>query len=108
MFAVEVSPVTGVVVALMVGLVPIVVASGVTGTRILILSPAGIGPGLVHVTMRAKVLQVEPLLVKVAGADVPAGNVIVVVMIPGAGLPPMFLTTTGTLLGVPTTNGVKG
>lgn len=97
-----VSPVTGVVVALNVGFVPTTDASGVTGTMILMLSPAAIGPGFVHVTVWPLVEHVEPLVVKFAGADVPVGNVIVVVIMPGAGPVPTFLTVICTSLGWPT------
>jgi hypothetical protein len=54
------------------------------------------------------VLQVLPLLVNVAGTVMPVGTVIVVVIGPVAGAEPTFVTVTGTLLVVPTTNGVEG
>jgi hypothetical protein len=103
-----VSPVTGVVVAVNVGFVPTVVAPGVTGTLNVLLPLDAIGPGLVQVTEGADVEHVQPLLVKVAGAVTPAGNVIVVVIIPGAEPVPTFATVIGKSLGCPTVNGVNG
>jgi hypothetical protein len=46
--------------------------------------------------------------VKVAGADVFAGKVILVVMMPGAGPVPIFVMVIGTSLGCPDVNGVIG
>jgi hypothetical protein len=94
-----ISPVTGFVVALNIGFVPTVVASGVIGTLNKLLAPALIGPGLVHVTEGADVEHVQPLLVKFVGAVTPLGNVIVVVIMPGAGAVPILATVIGKLLG---------
>lgn len=97
-----VSPVTGFVLALNTGFVPTIDAFGVTGTKKVLSLPAAIGPKLVHVTEGAVVEHVQPLLVKVAGAVTPVGNVIVVVMMPGAAPVPIFLTVMGKLLVTPT------
>jgi uncharacterized membrane protein len=48
------------------------------------------------------------LLVKVAGADVFAGKVMVVVMMPGAGPVPLFVMVMGTSLAWFAVNGVIG
>ena len=48
------------------------------------------------------------LLVNDAGALVPVGKVIVVAITPVVGAEPIFVTVTGTVLGVPATNGVNG
>ena len=82
-----VSPVTGFVVALNVGFVPDKDAFGVIGTKKVLSLPAASGPALVHVTVGAVVEHVQVLLVKVAGAVMPAGNVMVVVITPGAEQP---------------------
>ena len=95
LFVVLVSPVTGVVVAVKVGVVPTVAADGVTGTLKVLSRPALIGPGLVHVTDCATVEHVQPFCVNVAGAETPVGNVMVVVITPGAAPFPMFATVTG-------------
>ena len=94
-----VSPVTGFVVALNIGFVPTVVTSGVTGTLNVLLAPAAIGPRLVQVTVGAEVLHVQPLLVNMGGAVTPLGNVIVVVIMPGAAPLPLFVTVIGKSLG---------
>ena len=49
-----------------------------------------------------------PLLVKLAGALVPAGSVIVVVMVPVVGPLPLLVTVTGTLLATPATKLGEG
>jgi hypothetical protein len=98
-------------VPLNVGVVPAVAADGVTGTLITIaLLPAVLlnGPGVLQVTVWPEVVQLLPPLVKVAGADVPAGNVMVVVIGPVAGPEPTFVVVTGTLLTCPTVSGVVG
>ena len=111
LFPVTISPgVVGVAVN-GVGDVPTVLAAGVTGTLItLVLLGATllIEPGLVQVTVCPTVVQVLLLLVNVAGALIPVGKVIVVVIMPVVGEVPIFVTVTGTILGVPTTNGVNG
>ena len=96
---VTVSPVTGFVVAVNVGFVPIIVAFGVTGTLNVLLPPAAIGPALVQTTDGAEVLHVQPLLVNMGGAVTPLGNVIVVVIMPGAAPLPLFVTVIGKSLG---------
>jgi hypothetical protein len=103
-----VSPVTGFVFALNIGFVPTVVASGVIGTLNKLLAPALIGPGLVHVTVGAVVEHVQPLLVKFVGEVTPLGNVIVVVIMPGAGAFPILATVIGKLLGWPATKAGVG
>ena len=91
MFPVTVSP--GVVGDAVngVGVVPTVLAAGVTGTfitAVLFGTTLLIGPGLVQVTVCPLVVQVLLLLVNVAGALVPAGKVIVVVITPVVGAEP--------------------
>ena len=103
-----VSPVTGFVVPLNIGVVPMIEMSGVTGTLNVLFAPAAIGPGLVHVTVGADVVHVQPLFVNVGGAVTPVGNVIVVVIMPGAAPLPTFVTVIGKSLDCPTVNGVKG
>jgi hypothetical protein len=98
-------------VPLNVGVVPAVAAEGVTGTLIVIVLLGAVllnGPGVLQVTVWPEVVQLLPPLVKVAGADVPAGNVMVVVIGPVAGPEPMLVVVTGTLLTCPTINGVAG
>jgi hypothetical protein len=94
-----------------VGVVPATEADGVTGTFITtVLLPAVLlnGPGVLQVTVCPEVLQLLPPLVNVAGADVPAGNVIVVVIGPVAGPEPAFVVVIGILLTCPTVSGVVG
>jgi hypothetical protein len=98
LFPVFVSPVTGVVVPLKTGFVPTIDAFGVMGTLNKLLPPAAIGPGLVQVTVGEAVEHVQPLLVKLTGAVTPVGNVIVVVIMPGAGAVPILATVIGKLL----------
>jgi hypothetical protein len=93
-----VSPVTGFVVALKTGFVPTVVILGVTGTSNVLLPPTAIGPGLVQVTDGADVEHVQPLFINVGGAVTPVGNVIVVVIMPGAAPFPILATVIGILL----------
>ena len=99
LLAVFVSPVTGVVVALNTGDVPEVEAFGVTGTLNVLLPPAAIELGFVHVTEGVVVEHVHPLLVKFVGAFIPVGKVIVVVIGPVAEAVPILATVTGILLG---------
>ena len=73
-----------------------------------LLAPAAIGPGFTHVTVCPDVVQLLPLLVKLAGALVPLGNVNVVVIEPVVAPVPLFVTVTGTLLGEPATNAGEG
>ena len=94
-----VSPVTGLVVALNVGFVPDNDAFGVIGTKKVLSLPAAMGPEFVQDTEGVVVEHVQPLLVKFAGAVTPIGNVIVVVIIPGAEAVPIFATVIGKLLG---------
>ena len=96
---VTVSPVTGFVVALNVGFVPDKDAFGVIGTKKVLSLPAAIGPALVQDTERTVVEHVQPLLVKFAGAVTPVGNVMVVVIMPGAEPVPILATVIGKLLG---------
>jgi hypothetical protein len=94
-----------------VGVVPATEAEGVTGTLIVIaLFGATLlnGPGVLQVTVCPEVVQLLPPLVKVGGADVPAGNVIVVVIGPVLGPEPTLVVVTGTLLTCPTVSGVAG
>ena len=99
LLAVFVSPDIGVVVALNTGDVPEVEAFGVTGTLNVLLPPAAIELGFVHVTEGVVVEHVQPLVVNVAGAVTPVGRVIVVVIGPAAEPPPILATVTGILLG---------
>jgi hypothetical protein len=99
LFVVTVSPVTGFVVALNVGFVPDNDAFGVIGTKKVLSRPALMGPEFVHVTVGAVVEHVQLLLVNVAGAVTPTGNVIVVVIMPSAGAFPILATVIGKLLG---------
>jgi hypothetical protein len=92
---------TGLVVALMVGVVPMVAALGVTGTLKLLDAPLLIGPELVQPTIVTVVLQLQPLLTNDAGAVKPVGKVMVVVIWPIDGADPMLLTVTGILLVAP-------
>ena len=90
------------------GCVPTVLAFGVTGTWIVLLPPAAIGPGLIQVTVWPLVVQLLPLLLKLAGALVLAGSVIVVVIGPVVGALPLLVTVIGTLLGRPATKLGEG
>ena len=93
------------------GAVPTVLVAGVTGifnTAVLFGAVLLIGPGVEHVTVCPLVVHVEPFVVNVAGALVPAGKPIVVTIGPVAGPVPWFVNVTGTVLGVPATNGVNG
>ena len=88
MFPVTVSP--GVVGDAVngVGDVPTVLAAGVTGTfitAVLFGETLLIGPGFVQVTVCPLVVQVLLLLVNDAGALIPVGKVIVVVITPVVG-----------------------
>jgi hypothetical protein len=95
---VTVSPVTGVVVAVNVGVVPTVAADGETGTLNVLSRPALMGPAFVQITEGAVVEHVQLFDVKVAGAETPAGKVMVVVITPRAGPVPILATVTGILL----------
>ena len=110
--AVEVSPATGVVIAVNgVGEVPTVLGEGVTGivkTAVFDGAVLLIGPGVEQVTVCPLVLHVEPFVVNDAGALVPTGKPIVVIIGPVAGDVPAFVNVTGTLLGLPATKGVAG
>ena len=97
------SPVTGVVVALNVGVVPTIVALGVTGTLNVLLPPAAIGPAFVQVTEGVLVAHVQPLLVKLVGAVTPVGKVMVVVIGLVVAPVPIFATVIGKLLACPAT-----
>src|ERR1700712_553102 len=77
------------------GLVPTVVASGVTGTWTVLLVPAAIGPALTQGTVWPLVVHVHGPSVKLAGALVPAGIVIVAVIGPVVEAVPMFATVIG-------------
>ena len=92
---------TGAVVAFTTGLVPSKVAFGVTGTLKVEAFPLFIGPWFVHVTVKFTVLQLQPLLIKLAGAVMPVGNVTVVDIRPMLGAVPILLTVTGMLLVCP-------
>jgi hypothetical protein len=98
-------------VALNCGLVPAAAANGVTGTLITMALVGAIllkGPGVLHETVSPVVVQVLVPLVKLAGAEVLAGKVIVVIIGPVAGPEPILVVVTGILLGCPTVNGVAG
>jgi hypothetical protein len=90
-----------VVVAVKVGVVPTAAGVGVIGTAKVLLVPAAIGPGLVQVTVPLVVVQVQPLLVKVAGAVTPEGKGSDVLIGPVVGPVPMLVTVTGRLLVTP-------
>ena len=92
------SPGTGAVVALNCGCVPTVLISGVAGTLKVLLLPGAIGPALMQVTVWLAVVQLQPLLLKLAGADTPAGRVTVLVSGPVAGPWPLLVIVMGTLL----------
>lgn len=109
LLAVTVSPVVGVVPAEIAGLVPTMAAVGVTGTFTVLLPPFAIGPAVVQFTVWPVVAQLQPLLLKVAGADMPVGKVIdVAIGLPVVAAVPMLATVIGTLLATPATNGVVG
>ena len=93
-----VSPGAGVVVALNTGCVPIVPLLGVAGKVKVLLSVGLIGPGFVQVEIWPLVLQVQPLLLNVAGALTPLGSVTVVVIGPWALPGPLLVMVIGTLL----------
>jgi hypothetical protein len=71
-------------------------------------APALIGPGCVQVTVCPTVVQLQTPLVKLAGALVLVGNVIVAVIGPVVGPVPMLLTVIGTLLATPATKAGDG
>ena len=102
MLLVLASPGTGAVVALNWGWVPTVLMSGVAGTLKVLLLPGAIGPALRQVTTWLAVVQTQPLLLKLAGADTPAGSVTVLVSGPVAGPWPLLVIVIGTLLACPT------
>jgi hypothetical protein len=86
------------------GVLPIVPTVGVTGmSKTAVLLPATLlnGPGVVHVTTCPVVVQVEPLVVNgPAGALVPVGKLMVVVITPASGAEPVLVSVTGMLLGL--------
>jgi hypothetical protein len=99
------------VVALNCGLVPADEGNGVTGTLmtdVFVGAVLLIGPGVEHVTVCPNVVQELPLLKKLAGAVVPVGMVIVVVIGPVAGAVPTLVIVTGISLDCPTVRGVVG
>ena len=105
---VAVSPGTGAVVALNIGLVPTAALVGVIGTLKLSELAAVIDTGFVQATVELVVVQLQPLLIKLAGAVTPAGNVTVVLIGPVAVPVPMLATVTGKLLGLPATKAGLG
>lgn len=95
-------------VPLNTGSVLMLLAAGVTGIWIVVLPPAGIVPGFVQVTVWPTVVQELPPLLKLAGALVPSGSVIVLVIVPVVGPVPPLVTVMGTLLGNPATKAGTG
>ena len=69
----------------------------------MLLPPAAIGLSCVQLTFWPVVVQLQPLLGKLAGALVPAGSVICAVTVPVVGPLPMLVTVSGTLLATPAT-----
>lgn len=109
LLAVLVSPAVGKTVPLNgPGVVPTVLALAVTGTWIALLPLAGMGVLLTQVTIWPAVVQFHVPLVKLAGALVPAGRVMVVVTGPVVGRVPTLVTVMGTLLAVPATKAGAG
>ena len=90
-------------VPVITGFVPNVVASGVTGTLSVMTPPGSREVGCTQFTVWPVVMQLQVLLVKVIGALVPTGNVIVAVSGPDVGPVPMFDTVICTVLLMPTT-----
>ena len=69
-----------------------------------LLAPAAIGPKFTQVTTKPLLVQVFPLLLKLAGAlKFAFGRVIVVVIGPVVGPVPPFVTVMGKLLGLAAT-----
>ncbi len=98
------SPLTGLVLADMVGVVPTAVVLGVIGILKLLLVPLFIVLALVQVTTWPATVQLQPLLVKApAGGVMPDGTVTLVVIGPFAGAVPILLTVTGMLAVTPAT-----
>ena len=108
LLAVFCSPATGKVVALNTGCVPTALTPVKTGTLKPLLLPALMGPRLAQVTICPLVLHTQPLLLKLAGALMPLGNVTVVVMKPSAAPLPLLVMVTGKLLVAPATNAGVG
>ena len=116
LLAVMVSPLTGLVVAANAGFVPTILALGVTGTLKVVepligtFTPVGVPLVLVVVqlTVLPDVTHDQPLLVKLAKAVTPVGNVTDAVKMPLYGAVPMFLTVIGKSLEVPAVNVVIG
>lgn len=79
-------------------LVPVDAASGVMGTKIVVLVPFVTIVGLLQDTSVPEVAQVKPLLVNVADAVTLAGILRVRLTGPAVGAVPMLLTITGTAL----------
>ena len=63
---------------------------------------------MAQVTICPLVLHTQPLLLKLAGALMPPGNVTVVVMKPSAAPLPLLVMVTGKLLVAPATNAGVG
>ena len=80
------------------GLVPTAAFSGVTGIVNVLLAPAVIEAGLLHDITVPDVVQLKPLLVKLAGTVRLPGTVSVKVTGPVVGAEPILLIITGMLL----------
>ncbi len=79
------------------GVVPTVDAAGVIGMVNDVLPPTGNELELLQFTVCPVTVQPKPLLVKLAGALTPVGNVVVKPMGPAAGAVPTLLMLTGRL-----------
>lgn len=94
LFAVISSPTGGVVVALNTGFVFTDAAPGVIGKVKLEELPTLKGTAIEQVTVRTTVLQLQPLLTKLAGVLTPVGKVTIVVIVPVAAAVPILATVT--------------
>ena len=83
------------------GVLPAVPLLGVMGTCTVLLALGASGPALLQATVLPLVVQLQPLLLKVAGAVTPLGKVMVMLIDPVVVAVPLLVTITGTALATP-------
>jgi hypothetical protein len=94
----ELSPGIGATSPVNVGLVPTIVALGVIGTLNVVDVPLAKAEEVLQLTTDPAVMQLQPLLVKLAGAVTPVGKLTVTANGPPAEAVPTLETVTGKLL----------